>query len=42
MDLAFGVRNIFNEDAREPSDASIQNDFPLNSRAIWAEVRGRY
>ena len=42
MDLAFGVRNIFNEDAREPSDASIPNDFPLNSRAVWAEVRGRY
>ena len=42
IDLALGIRNVFNEDAREPSDSPIANDYPLNSRAIWAEVRGRF
>ena len=42
IDLALGIRNVFDEEAREPSDATIVNDFPLNSRAIWAEVRGRF
>jgi len=42
IDIAFGVRNVFDEDAREASDAPIANDFPLNSRAIWAELRSRF
>jgi len=50
MDVAFSVRNLFNEDAREPSPynsaapagAYIPNDYPMESRAIWAEVRVRF
>ena len=42
IDIAFGLRNALDEDAREPSDPAIANDIPLNSRALWAEVRGQF
>jgi len=46
-DLAFSVRNLFDEDAREPSPydataadgAQIPNDYPMKGRAVWAEIR---
>lgn len=46
-DMAIAVRNLFDEDIREPSPydsstvdgAYILNDYPMESRAIWAEVR---
>jgi len=44
-DAALAVRNIFNEDVREPTNynpaagiAAIPNDYPMESRAIWGEV----
>ncbi len=45
-DVAVAVRNLFDEDAREPSPydaaapegAYMPNDYPLESRAIWAEL----
>ena len=37
-DAALAVRNVFNEDVREPSQAVIPNDYPMESRAIWGEV----
>ncbi|MCB2182958.1 MAG: TonB-dependent receptor [Desulfobulbaceae bacterium] len=50
MDVAFSIRNLFDEDAREPSPydsaspagAYIPHDYPMESRAIWAEVRVRF
>jgi len=45
IDVALGVRNVFDKDRREPSSGppvSIPNDYPLESRAVWAEIRGRY
>ena len=47
FEYAFSVHNLFNEDVREPSpydpDAPdggyMPNDYPMESRAIWAEVR---
>lgn len=47
FEWAFAVRNLFNEDAREPSPyavtapsgAFIPDDYPLESRSIWAELR---
>ncbi|MCB2180818.1 MAG: TonB-dependent receptor [Desulfobulbaceae bacterium] len=50
LDVAFNVRNIFDEDIREPSPydstapqgAFIPEDYPINSRSIWAEVRVRF
>lgn len=47
LDLALAVRNLFDEDAREPSPydptaplgAWIPNDYPLTSRGYWIELR---
>lgn len=47
IDGALSVRNLFDTDAREPSPyasaspagAYIPNDYPMEGRAIWAEVR---
>jgi outer membrane receptor for ferrienterochelin and colicins len=38
-DCALAIRNLFDEDIREPSQAVIPNDFPMESRSVWAEVR---
>lgn len=40
-EVALAIRNIFDEDAREPSPApgSIPNDLPLPGRHFFAEVR---
>ncbi len=38
IDLAFSVRNIFNEDIREPISSDIPNDIPMESRWISAEL----
>ncbi len=38
-DLAVAVRNLFDNDAREPSQPSIPNDYPLERRSFWAELR---
>ena len=42
VDLAFSVRNIFNEDIREPTTSDIPNDIPMESRAIYAELIYHY
>lgn len=49
-EAALAVRNLFNEDAREPSPyapgvaggAYIPNDYPLESRSVWAELRYKF
>lgn len=38
-ELALAVRNLFNEDIREPSSPSIPNDYPMEERSLWAELR---
>ena len=38
-ELAASIRNIFDEDAREPSSGMIQKDYPLEGRSIFAELR---
>jgi iron complex outermembrane receptor protein len=38
-DAALAVRNLLDEDIREPSQAVIPNDYPMESRAIWLELR---
>ena len=38
-DFAMAARNLLNENVREPSQASIPNDYPMGKRAIWAELR---
>ncbi|MHB8809849.1 MAG: TonB-dependent receptor, partial [Desulfobulbaceae bacterium] len=39
--LALAVRNLFDTDLREPSPTPglIPDDYPMESRSIWAEVR---
>ncbi|MBI5848203.1 MAG: TonB-dependent receptor [Nitrospirae bacterium] len=38
-DFSIAVRNLFDSDNREPSPAVIPNDFPLEHRSFWAELR---
>jgi iron complex outermembrane receptor protein len=38
-DFAVAVRNLFDEEAREPSQPSIPNDYPMEGRSFWAELR---
>ncbi len=39
FELVVAVRNLFDENAREPSDGKIPDDYPLEGRGFWAEVR---
>jgi len=46
MDVSFSVRNVFDEDIREPSiydasnsqGATVANDFPMAGRSVYAEA----
>jgi iron complex outermembrane receptor protein len=38
-DLAVAIRNLFDEDVREPSQVAIPNDFPMEGRSVWTEAR---
>ncbi|PCI15108.1 MAG: TonB-dependent receptor [Thiotrichales bacterium] len=50
MDFSFSVRNVFDEDVREPSvydagnslGAAIANDYPMPGRSAYAEVSFNY
>ena len=41
-EVALAVRNIFNENVREPSTEVIPNDYPMEQRSFWAELRFSY
>ncbi|NOX93354.1 MAG: TonB-dependent receptor [Gammaproteobacteria bacterium] len=41
-DMAFAIRNLFDENIREPSDGKIPNDYPMKGRNLWAEVRYKF
>ncbi|HHM06320.1 MAG TPA: TonB-dependent receptor, partial [Gammaproteobacteria bacterium] len=36
---ALGLRNLFDQDAREPSPAQVPGDFPLPERSVYLEFR---
>ncbi len=38
LDGALAVRNLANENAREPSSGEISGDYPLESRSVWLEL----
>jgi outer membrane receptor for ferrienterochelin and colicins len=42
VDVALAARNVFDEDIREPGPAQITNDYPMNGREIWAEIKVSY
>ncbi|NTV15312.1 MAG: TonB-dependent receptor [Desulfobulbaceae bacterium] len=41
-DVKLKIRNIFDEDAREPSPAATPDDYPVEGRNFWAELTYRY
>jgi outer membrane cobalamin receptor len=38
-DLAMAVRNLFDQDVREPTAAAIPDDYPMPGRSIWIELQ---
>lgn len=42
IDFAFAVRNVFDEEAREASNGLVPDDYPLEGRNVWAELRYRF
>lgn len=42
LDVALAGRNLFDEDAREPSTERIPDDYPLEGRSFWGEVSFRF
>jgi len=41
-DIAIGVRNLLNEDRREPGDARLIGDYPKAGREIFGEIRYKF
>ena len=39
LDASFVIRNLTDEDAREPSSGEIADDYLLESRSLWLELR---
>ena len=39
VDLALLVKNVFNENVREPSLVYIPNDYPMEGRSVFGEAR---
>lgn len=39
LDVSVAVRNMTDEDAREPSNGLIAEDYPLESRSAWLELK---
>jgi len=37
-ELAVSIKNLFDEDVREPSDGSIPDDYPMNKRSAFIEL----
>jgi len=38
-DIAASIKNVFDKDIREPSDGKIADDYPMNERSAFVEVR---
>ncbi len=41
-DFAVAVRNLLDEDVREPTGTAIADDYPMAGRSVFAEARFRY
>lgn len=39
IDMALIVKNLLDEDVREPSKSFILNDYPMEGRSVWGEIR---
>lgn len=38
-EVALAVRNLLDENVREPSTEVIPNDYPMEKRSFWTELR---
>jgi len=41
-EVAFGIRNLLDEDAREPTMTAIPGDLPLAGRQLFVDLRARF
>ncbi|MDX2480569.1 MAG: TonB-dependent receptor [Desulfuromusa sp.] len=41
-DFSLAFKNLFDENATEPSKITIYDDYPLEGRNVWAEIRYRF
>ncbi|MCK4620832.1 MAG: TonB-dependent receptor [Desulfuromonadales bacterium] len=41
-DFSLAIRNLLDEEAYEPSTATIPDDYPLEGRSCWAEISYRF
>lgn len=41
-DFSLAIKNLFDENATEPSKITIYDDYPLEGRNVWAEIRYRF
>lgn len=42
FELALKISNLFDVDAREPAPTSIPDDYPLEGRGVWLELRSSF
>ena len=42
LDLSLSLRNVLDEDAREPSGLEIPDDYPLEGRSAWLEISYKF
>ena len=42
LDFSLAAKNLFDKKAYEPSKITIYDDYPLEGRNIWAEIRYRF
>jgi iron complex outermembrane receptor protein len=41
LEVAASLRNLFDEEAREPSSGIISDDYSLAGRSVWVELSFR-
>ncbi|MEJ2619658.1 MAG: TonB-dependent receptor [Candidatus Thiodiazotropha sp.] len=42
LDLAFGIRNLLDDEINEPASSTIINQYPMESRAYWLSLEINY
>ncbi|MFY0675693.1 MAG: TonB-dependent receptor [Neptuniibacter sp.] len=42
LDMTLSVANLFDEDAYEPSNGVIPDDYPLEGRSVWLQLNYRF
>ena len=42
LDLAIAIKNVFDENTREPGNSQISGDYPLERRHFWGELAYRF